>query len=58
MVAWLDRFVTDDLIKTYVASADAGQVEVFYYLDRFRPRGESSRGIKSRRPDTNIARSP
>jgi len=34
MVAWLDQFVTDDLIKAYVAAADAGQIEAFYY-DQF-----------------------
>ena len=48
MVAWLDQFVTDDLIKAYVAAADAGQVEAFYYLDRFRLRVESSREINSK----------
>jgi hypothetical protein len=34
MVAWLDQFGADDLIKAYVAAADTDQVEAFYY-DQF-----------------------
>lgn len=53
MVAWLDQFITDELIHAYVAAAEAGQVEAFYYLDRFRRRIERAREVNTSSSWTN-----
>src|SRR5262249_50033649 len=45
MVAWLDQYITEDLIHSYVAAAEAGPPEAFYYLERFRHRIERGREI-------------
>jgi hypothetical protein len=53
MVAWLDQFITDDLIQAYVGAAEAGQVEAFYYLDTFRRRVERAREVNTSSDWTN-----
>lgn len=45
MVTWLDEFITEDLMRSFIAAAEAGQPEAFYYLECFRRRIERGREI-------------
>ncbi|MGH9429820.1 MAG: hypothetical protein ACRD2L_26340 [Terriglobia bacterium] len=47
MIAWLDQFINEELIQSYVAASEAGQFEAFYHLDRFRQRVEFSQSINT-----------
>jgi len=47
MVAWLDQYITEELIRSYVAAAEAGRFEAFHYLSRFRQRIEYSNQINT-----------
>jgi hypothetical protein len=47
MVAWLDQRITEELIRSYVAAAEAGQLEAFHHLSRLRQRIERGRQINT-----------
>lgn len=47
MVAWLDQYINEELIQSYVAAAERGEFQALYNLDRFRQRVEYSRDINS-----------
>ncbi len=53
MIVWLDEFITDDLIQSYMAAAEAGRVEAYYYLDRYRLMIERSSEINTSSNWTN-----
>jgi hypothetical protein len=53
MVAWLDQFITDDLMRAYLAAAEAGRFEAFYQLNRFRQRIERAREVNTSSTWTN-----
>jgi len=53
MVAWLDQYITDDLVQAYVGAAEAGQVEAFYYLELFRRRIDRAREVNTSSNWTN-----
>lgn len=47
MVAWLDRHVTEDLIRSYISAAERGEFQAFYHLNRFKQRVEYSRDVNT-----------
>lgn len=47
MVAWLDQYITEELIRSYVAAAEAGRFEAFHYLNRLKQRIDYSRQINT-----------
>lgn len=47
LVAWLDQYINEELIQSYVAAGERGQFQAFYHLDRFRRRIEHSRDINT-----------
>jgi hypothetical protein len=47
MVAWLDQYITEELIRSYVAAAEAGRFEAFHYLNRLKQRIEYSRQVNT-----------
>lgn len=53
MIHWLDQYITEELIHSYVTAAEAGQLDAFYHLDRFRQRIEYSRDINTSSRLTN-----
>jgi hypothetical protein len=53
MIHWLDQYITEELIRSYVTAAEAGRIEAFYHLDRFRQRIEYSRSINTSSRLTN-----
>lgn len=38
MIAWLDGFITEELILSYIAAAETGEPLAFYHLRRFQER--------------------
>ncbi len=47
MVAWLDQYITGELIRAYMTAAEASQFEAFHYLSRFRQRIEHRQQLKA-----------
>jgi hypothetical protein len=53
LIYWLDQYITEELIHSYVAETKAGRLNAFYHLDRFRQRIEYSREINTSSRLTN-----
>lgn len=53
LIQWLDEHITEELIHSYVAEAEAGRLDAFYHLDRFRQRIEYSQEINTSSRLTN-----
>jgi hypothetical protein len=47
MVAWLDQYIIEELVRSYVAAAEAGRFEAFHYLNRFRQRIQYNQQINT-----------
>jgi hypothetical protein len=47
MVAWLDQYITEELIRSYVAAGEAGRFEAFHYLNRLKQRIDYTRQINT-----------